>query len=237
MSSTTERGFGARLQRAQDLRNYLQGFSNYNPPRPQEGLALFTPFVASIITANSTETSLQQQYKIAIDSRQAAFRGGENSVMKLLAPIKGAVEAQYGKKSTEAVVINQIIKSMRATKLVKPPEEPGDAAQIKSISTSERSYGSMTQFFNDIISTLQQFIAYNPSNPNITVASLQSTSVLLSQYNSDVAQKVQALKFIRAQRLNLYKDLKDRVQRIKSYVKAEYGTTSTEYNLIKGLQI
>jgi hypothetical protein len=31
--------------------------------------------------------------------------------------------------------------------------------------------------------------------------------------------------------------LQDRVQRIKAYVKSQYGVASTEYNLVKGIKV
>lgn len=83
----------------------------------------------------------------------------------------------------------------------------------------------MTQFFNDIVNTLTQFPAYNPSTDTLKIAALQLTASQLTILNDNVAQKVLQLKSTRASRQNLYSDLKDRVQRIKSYVKSQYGAT------------
>ena len=138
MASTNENTFGARLRRAQDLLNFIQGFTGYNPPRPQEAVAGFTTLVNNIITTNGNESSVQQQFKSAVDSRQLAFKGPNTSVEKILAPIKGAVESQFGKKSTESEAVTAIIKNMRSTKLVKPPADPNAPAQKKAISQSER---------------------------------------------------------------------------------------------------
>ena len=237
MASISENTFGAKLRRAQDLLTFITGFVGYTPPRTQESVASMTTLINSIVTTNSSESSQQENYKVAVDARQAAFSIKNGSVEKLLSPIKGAVEAQYGKKSTEAVVVNAIIKKMRATKLKKAPSDPTKPAQEKAISQSERSYGSMTQFFNDIISNLTQFTAFNPSNNTIKIVALQTISTQLTTLNNAVAQKIQPLKTIRASRLNQYADLKDRAQRVKAYVKAQYGNNSTEYNLIKGLSI
>lgn len=237
MASTSENTFGAKLRRAQDLLTYIPGFAAYAPPRPQESLANLTTLVNAIITNNATESSQQENYKVAVDNRQAAFSKKTGSVDKLLSPIKGAVEAQFGKKSTETTTINAIIKKIRSTKITKEPIDPTKTEQQKTISQSERSYGSITQFFNDIINTLTQFTAFNPSNNTIKIATLQATATQLTTLNNQVAQKVQQLKVTRATRLSQYADLKDRVQRIKSYVKAQYGNNSTEYNLIKGLSI
>ena len=237
MSSTTENLFGARLRRGQDLQTYIAGFTGYTPPRSQESVAGYTTLINSIVTINASESSLQQNYKAAVDARQSAFTKTTASVDKLLAPIRGAVEAQYGKKSTEADAIAAIIKTMRATKLVQLPPDPSTPTVKKTLSQSERSYGSMTQYFNDIINTLTQFTAYNPTNVAIKTATLQTLAAQLTTLNNAVATKIQVLTTARVNRQALYTDLKDRAQRIKSYVKAQYGTTSNEYNLIKGISI
>lgn len=237
MASTSETTFGAKLRNAQELVTYITGFVGYVPPRTQETVASMTTLISSLIATNATEASQQENYKVAVDNRQAAFSKRTGSVDKLLSPIKGAVDAQYGKKSTEATTINAIIKKMRATKLIKVPADPTKPDQATAISQSERSYGSITQSFNDIINTLSQFVGYAPTNNTIKVVTLQATATQLTTLNNAVIQKIQPLKTTRATRQIQYTDLKDRVQRIKSYVKAQYGNSSTEYNMIKGISI
>ena len=237
MVSTSENTFGAKLRKSQDLVTYISGFTKYDPPRQQESVPAMTELISSIIATNASESSQRENYKQAVDSRQTAFSKNTGSVEKLLSPIKGAIESQYGKKSTEASAVNATIKKMRATKLTKAPTDPAKEIQEKTISQSERSYGSMTQFFNDIVNTLTQFPEYDPSSDPIKIAALQETATQLTTLNNNVAQKVQQLTITRTSRQDLYTDLKDRVQRIKSYVKSQYGNNSPEYKLIKGLSI
>jgi hypothetical protein len=237
MGSTSENTFGSTLRRAQDLSTFITGFTGYNPPRPQESAAGMSTLITSVVTINASESSQHANYKAAVDARQAAFTKKTGSVEKLLSPIKGAIEAQYGKKSTEATTINAIIKKMRATKLTKAPVDPTKTEHTNTISQSERSYGSMTQLFNNIVNSLTQFTEYNPTNNALKTAQLQFTATQLTTLNDSVVQNVQLLQTTRSDRQVFYTDLKDRAQRIKSYVKAEYGNTSNEYNLIKGITI
>jgi len=150
-----------------------------------------TTLINTIVATNASESSQHENYKAAVDNRQAAFSKKTGSIEKLLSPIKGAVEAQYGKKTTEAATINAIIKKMRATKLTKAPVDPTNPNQAKSISQSERSYGSMTQFFNDIVNAITQFTAYNPSSASLKIPALQATATQLTTLNNTVAQKTQ----------------------------------------------
>ncbi len=237
MVSKTESSFGAKLRRAQDLLTYLKKFKDYNPPRSQETFAEMSTLINGIIAINATESSQYENYKVSVANRQAAFSKKSGSIEKLLSPIKGAIEAQYGKKSTESISVSAIIKKMRATKLIKIPADPTKQTQEKTLSQSERSYGSITQYFNDIVNTLTQFSDYNPSSATLKVSALQALATQLTTLNDTVAEKVQVLKTTRTSRQTQYLELKDRVQRIKSYVKAQYGNDSNEFKLIKGLSI
>ena len=237
MASTSETTFGAKLRNAQDLVNIIQGFTGYTPPRAQETVASMTTLINSIVTANASTANTMQLYKSAVAARQVAYKGTSTSIEKVLSPIKGAVDAQYGKKSPESASISSAIKAMRSTKLVKLPADPTKETQEKSVSQSERSYGSILQSFNNLISSLQQFTGYNPSNTNLRIATLQATVTQINTLNNTVAQRIQVLKTNQTTRNTLYLDLKERTQRIKSYVKAQYGNNSTEFNLIKGLKI
>ena len=237
MASTSENTFGAKLRNAQDLLNYIQGFTGYAPPRAQESVASMTTLITSIVTANTATANNQQQYKAATAARQAAYNGTNGSIEKILPSIKGAVEAQFGKKAPETESIGAQIKAMRSSKLVKSPTDPTKLTQEKTVSQSERSYGSMVQSFNNIIASLQQFSGYNPSNTTLRITALQAATAQVTTLNNNVAQRTLALKTSKVNRDTLYTDLKDRVQRIKSYVKAQYGVSSNEYKLIKGLKI
>jgi len=237
MVSTTENTFGAKLRRSQDLLTYISGFTSYNPPRTQENVAGMTALINSIVSTNATEAAQRGNYKISTDKRQIAFSKAPGSVEKLLAPIKGAIEAQYGKKSSESEIISAIINKMRTTKITKSPADPTKEKKETTVSQSERSYGSITQMFNDIVNSLTQFTSYNPSNPQLKITNLQATLSQLTSLNNEVAKSTQQLKTTQSSRLKQYADLKDRVQRIKSYVKAQYGTSSNEFNLIKGISV
>lgn len=237
MPSQSESSYGARLRKGQDILQFITNFPGYAPPRPEESITGFDTFLVQISDNNTTETQAQQDYSQNVTLRQKAFLKEDGSVDKLLSPIKGAVEAQYGKSSREAELISAIIKNMRNTKLIKPPIDPTATTAPTAISQSERSYGSLTQYFKDIINTLTQFNSYNPSNPQLTITGLKATATQLDTLNNTVAQKYQALKVARDKRRDIYTELKDRIQRIKSYVKAQYGNNSTEYRTIKSINI
>ena len=233
--ATTENSFGKKLRNAQDIITFVQGFTNYTPPRTQETLVAMQTLLTSVISANATEASTRQQYRAAVDTRTTAFNKGTNSIPKLLVAIRAAVEAQYGKNSPEAGAIHSILRTIRAGKSVPTPSKTEGEEAAQAVSRSQRSYGSQTQLFNNLVNTLNQLPGYNPSNPAIKIAALQTFVTQLTTLNNAVAQKYAALQSARANRMVLYTDLNDRTQRVKAYVKSQYGQVSNEYKLIKGI--
>ncbi len=235
MASISERTFGSRLLKAQDMATYIAGFVGYAPPRPQESVVNFDLLIGEVITANTDETAKETAYTTAVSNRHNAFRTNPNCVYKLLALINGAVSSQYGRKHSKTVQISALIRKLRTGKLIKVPASATAPAYL--LSQSEQSYGSITQAFNDIITTLTVFGDFAPSNVNLQIATLQTFSASLTTLNIVVPETRSKLKTARDKRLALYTELSDRATRIKEYVKSNYGTQSPEYALVKGLKI
>lgn len=234
--STSESGFGPRLRHAQDILSYISGFPGYNPPRAQESAAGFSAFLADLVTINADETAQLNAYTMAVSQRQLSFNGPDG-INKLLAPIVGAVQSQFGKTSIEYKTVANIVRRMRTTKLIRPPVDPAHPEEALAISSSEKSYGSMTHFFNRLKTSLAGFTGYNPSNAGIKLLALDTLAASLTVLSNAVAAALLSLKNARSIRLEAYADLKERVQRIKAYVKAQYGTGSNEFKLIKGIKV
>ena len=249
MTSNSEKTFGARLQNAQFLLTYIQNLVDFNPPQATESSAIFKSFIDEIIVSNTVESELTQNYKAAVSARKDAFRSKGKSLSKLLPLIRGAVVAAYGKKSQQAEAIGLIIGKMQSVKLDAPPALPKNPVlsngQLpvpnktlsQTISVSQQSYGSLTKFFNDLINTLVQFANYNPSNIDLQINNLKAFAQVLNNLNIAVADTYQKLVVERKKRLAMYADLSERVQRIKSYIKSQYGTSSESFGLVKSLTV
>jgi len=233
---TTETSYGARLMRAGDLLNYMKEFPNFNPPRPEENPENFAVFVSTLEKASGTVADLRDRYTITVDARSKEFRTANGSLDKLLAPIRGAVEALYGRKSAEVRVILADINKIRSVKLTKAPADPTNPANEEAVSRSQKSYGSLTTIFGEMIRGLENITGYNPSNEMLTIGALTEKLNRMNTLNGEIATMVVQLKDAVANRVQLFEELKSRVQRIKAYTKAQYGVQSSQYKLIKGLK-
>ena len=96
----------------------------------------------------------------------------------------------------------------------------------------------MTQNFSALIDTLTSFgAAYAPSTDNIKIVKLKALLTQLNDSNEAVTQTYGILKTQQDNRAEQYDKLTTRSSRIKETIKSIYGTSSTEYKLIKGLKI
>ena len=237
MASSSERSFGARLGKGQDIVQYSKGWENYAPPRHNESVEGMETFIQEVIEANRLQTASQQNYNTAVVLRQKHFTKEITSIDKMLSPIRGSVEANFGKKSIEAKYIGTIIKQMRKTKAVKLPANPSSPDEERTMSQSHRSYGSLTKYFQDIVISIVNMPGYVSSNPALTVEGLQQKLAEVKESNNKAASTLQIMKAARHSRTNYYEEMAERVRRIKAYVKSQYGIKSTEYKSISGITI
>lgn len=235
MRANSPKSFGAQLRKAQNLVIYIRDFDGYNPPREQEQLASMTALVNGLVALNDSEAAMKEKYNHAAFLRAKAFRQSGESVEKLLPCIRGAVEAQYGKSSVELTIIAGYIRRMRTSRQHRPVAASGTATEPRAVSRSERSYGAVAGIFRDIISALSQFQDYDPAADPLKMDALRAVSDRLDGMSETIAQAALLLKNVRTARIAQYKELAERVTRIKAYVKAQYGYRSLEARLISQL--
>jgi len=228
--------YRAKMSRANDLLTYISGFENYLPTRPEERIEGMTAFIAQLLEINARVSSTNDSYVALVDDRQDAFDNNEDSLNKLFIQIKAAVDSQYGKASSEADSINRQMALIRGAKVQKPVEDPETEAGEKAYDKVDRSYGAMTQVLNDIIAALTNYVDYETSNERVKLETLKATAAKLTDFNAGIARKKQEIRSVTQERIALFDELRARSQRIKSYVKGQYGMNSNEYILIKGLK-
>lgn len=234
MASNSEQTFGARLQNAEKILTHLQAFAGYAPPNADLSAANLDTILQGIKSQNTSAAGDVQTYSAAVDTRQRLFQKDSDSLNKILSPLGAAVRASFGKTSKEVADVTSLVNKIRGEKVKKSSKEP----DAEFVSQSEKSFGSMTQNFSDLITILEKYgTAYSPANTKIQFATLKDKLTDLNKANTNVAAAYGKLKETRDDRTDLYKKLKDLVQRIKDAVKSQYGNNSTEYNLIKGLKV
>lgn len=234
MASVSESSFGNRLNNAQTLATHLQSIANYSELNSELSIANLNSKVQELLVTNAEIAVKAQTYSASVDAKQKIFTKDSNSIAKIVTPVIANVRSIYGKNATETQNINNLITKIRGIKVAR-----STTVEItETVSQSERSYGTMLQTFSDLISTLTIFGAnYAPTNDELSVIKLTQKRDLATQINIKSIEELGALKIARESRTIKYEQLSQLCQRLKETVKAQYGTQSVEYKLVKGLKI
>lgn len=233
MASRSERTFGSRIANAATLATQLSEFTAYAAVRPEDSIANFKTLIADIKTMNVQVATKRADYSNAVESRQGAFTKNPDALSKILTLVAAQVRAKFGKKSKEAKDMAAMIKKINGNKTRKTKKQD----QSDYVSTSARSYGSRTTYFSDILSTLIQYGSdYAPVNDKIKIGALSDLLLQLNALNVAVSDTWALLKPAIDQRHSLYDELTDRAMHIKDGVKTQYGSSSSEFKLVKGLK-
>ena len=234
MSTQSEATHGSKLNNAETLLTHLNSFADYQPGIEEIKPAFLATLIADAKVNNQAVAANQQAYSAKVEYRQQLFKKDKDSLLALLSPIGAAVRFNLNKNSKAAKDISKMIAKIRGIKPAKDKKDPKD----EQVSQSHRSYGSITQYFADLVTTLVSLKdEYKPSNPSTTVNNLNDKLQQATQSNNSVAKVYGKLKESRDDRGVQYHKLTDNTQRIKDAVKSQYLLGSTEYNLIKGLKI
>ncbi|MCS7078208.1 MAG: hypothetical protein NZ455_15960 [Bacteroidia bacterium] len=226
----TNNTFEAKYERAQLLLNYISSFPEYQPPRQWESITDVSNLLNTIAEVNAKELKLRTQYSELASMRQKAFRTAPDSLQKTVTLVLNAIKAQYGNRSKEYDTINAIAKTTRAIHRKEGQEK-----------ITELSYNSLIESFRSMIDEIQKFsVLYNPTVEQVTIEELTKKLNQLIELHTEVETVLEKLNEVKAQRQELYNGkngLSERIKRIKSYIKVQYGVNSPEYEAIKSIKV
>jgi len=232
MASISQASFAARIGRAQQLYQYINSFTGYTTDVPELMPAPFNDLITSLLAVQSEHTTTHHDFAEAAKNRREFFTKSQNSISKKLTLVNAYVRAKKGNTSQQYIDVNTLVKKIRGEK----PTKVTINSVVTTISNSERSYGSQVQNLTNVVSLLEQYgTDYNPTNPNISLANLQTIKDQATALNNDAAVKFAAYLPKIAARVSTFKQLNETAIRIKGMVKSQFGNNSIEYNLVKGL--
>lgn len=225
--------FAERLRRSQDLYKILEGFEAFTPPREEENLSGFQSFINQLSVSNQNVTSKVQDYRNWTNSRHETFFAGINAIKQMFYSISSVVASQYGYRSNEAALVNTFVNAIRYTRVTKASAEGENKEDQKSYTLGKQSYATLTKGFHDLVTLISGFESYKPGHDEFTLENLKLILTKLNLLNDTVVQKYSDMQDAKRERREIYDELKDRVKRIKSYVRSKYGTKSPEYGKIR----
>lgn len=236
----TNFSFASRLRAAQDTLTVLKSREDYIPLRQTESKEGFENLINAVIDANTSIINLEKEKKLLVKDRSDHFYTGSESVMNIISTLKTNVKYQFGKNSGQLELLNEIaarMKSVRVEITETPGSEPesgtGQNAKTRTVKSGEKTFASLTKIFNDFVTTIASYGGFSPANELFRIENLNSLSAKLTKFNDDIELKLLEIRTGKQNRLELYKELKDREARIKLSVKAQYGANSSIYMQIR----
>ncbi len=246
MKTSASQTVGNTLDRARQLVSYIGGFKDYQPPRNAENPQEMQKLLGEIITAAAEEAAMFARLQEVVNSRVELIKGSNGSLLHLIPRIRAAVESQYGKSSVQAKTIGLLARKIQPYKKngETPPESTGDTEPAGGVnepavprSRSTRSFGTIGKTFLDVISSVKEFGDYKPGIPSLDIPQLELKAAGIDQSIQNVNTSKQLIADARNKLQSTLTDLRDRTRRIKACVKAQYGSTSEEYLMIRSIRI
>ncbi|CAL2092904.1 conserved protein of unknown function [Tenacibaculum sp. 190524A02b] len=236
MTSTSQKSYASRLGNAKKMATIVATFTDYQPPVPNASVENLQQTITNIEQIQEEYNTATLSYTLVTNERKKIFSDNEDALEKRLAPIRGFIEALKGKESVELKQVGTVIKKIRGKANPKPVSDTESETTV--ISQVERTYASRITNFKIIIDLLTSLgEAYTPPNELITVTALNELAIKAAQSTVEVDKALSLLKPIIEARQTNFENLKNQVQTIKNFVKAQYGLTSNEYKQIKGLAV
>lgn len=239
-NSVSETGHAKNVANFQELISHCTAFGTaYNPSKTQLQLtalnALFSTAgseITKVATAKSTfDTSTSQRQTAFAPLKQLCTR-----IFNFLSAMEPSALI-----IADARTINNKLQGRRSKPIPKtPPTEQGESPAPKHISVSRQSYDMLIANFAEFISFLSIIPSYKPNETELQITSLNTFLESLKTANLNLITAEVKYNNARSSRDKiLYMEdsgLIDIALSVKKYVKAIFGTTSTEYKQIAGLQ-
>lgn len=237
MASTTETGHAKNIDNAELLNTTIATFgTKYNPSNPA---IVPTAMQAKTTAARKTVNDVSQaqaSFFQAAAAREEAFEQLLPTATRIGNTLKASTTSE--KIDANATTIIRKLRGTRAKPLPKPkPAAEGETAvKVKTASVSHKSYDSLVDSLDELLSLLAATPEYTPNEPELKLDAVKAYATELRAKNNAVNAALAALDAARNTRnRELYepdKGLVDLCLDAKLYVKALFGQSSPEYKSV-----
>jgi hypothetical protein len=233
MFSKSERSFGSRIEKAKKLKTLISGFTNYQPETGEFSIDDLQQSIEIAENLNPQVATALFNYRQVVAQRREIYTKSPLSIKKIITPVNAFFRAKFGKTSSNYLTTKSLVAKIRGVKLKSQAK-----VDEETHSVSQQSYGSILLNFQNLINDIEALeLVYNPVNVSIKLDKLIDLKILAQKSNDDVTEAFGILTPKQDQRLAAFKTLSEKAQRIKDYVQSQYGINSSEYKLVKGLNI
>jgi len=239
MASKSETGHTKNVANLKTLNTYLASLgAKYNPSKKAIQLTALQQLHKD---ADNSLTAIQNAfpaYYAAVDLQEAAFAPLDKLVTRLVRAYKSAIENPA--EAQTVISLQKLISgSGGSKKKPNPEEEPADGKD--PISDSKRSYDNRHANFQSLIKTMAANTSYQPNEPELQIATLQTYADKLKANTEAVDAvstpiingRIARNKILYAGKTGL---IPDTINAVKNYIISVFGANSPEIRHINTLQ-
>jgi hypothetical protein len=245
MSSTSETGHAKNVANFENLVSFTIGYGlTYNPSKA----ALKVPQLQTQLTSNKTNiasvTSASVAFNNAVNARMIAFEG----LKKLSTRLVNALDATAASPQVvkDLKTLNAKVQGSKLTKAdsgkisqqIDPNAPVTDT--LKTISSSQQSYSSLTEHLATIIAILSTEPTYLPNETDLKVVTLNAQLTGLKNASTSVINAYTTVSNSRIARdLSLYNPTNGLCQTakdVKMYIKSLFGASSLQYKQVESIE-
>lgn len=241
MTKTSENAHSTNVANFETLVSAVSNLgASYNPAKDSLKLPALQSLLGIAKRTSLTHQQALTAYEVAVDAREMAFQ----PTGKLFTRVNNTLKASDSsmKNDETAQTIFRKLQGRRASAKLTDEEKAAlqaEGKEVNQISASHMGYVSQVENLSRLITLLQAIPAYNPNEEDLKITALQALLTDLQAKNTDVTNTSIQLGSTRAARNEvLYKPLVglvDIATDVKTYIKAAFGTSSTQYKQISKL--
>jgi len=232
MASVSEQTFGQKYTKACAILEHLKAISGYQPANPTIAIPALQTFLDEVDEANNQVASQLVSLQSARAERLELYNG-DDGLLKRARSIRDYLGSSTpkGKKLDHYIRVQRIVQQMtnyHPPKKITQPVVP-DADKERTISTSERSFGSLIRAGKDILERIVKVGNYAPINIDLSVANFGLLVEKIESKNNEVASVLTSYTEAISKRMEIYEELNSRIQQIKLALASQYGKDAYEY--------
>ncbi len=241
MKSTTETGHVKNVQHFEDLVTICEGYgSAFQPSNADIQLLALRELVSKSKEALVDANQKLLEYSVKVGQRHEKYK----DLKKLATRLVNALAASNAtEKSIEnAKAIQKKIQGARGTAIAEPTltANQTDEATVRTRSTSQQSFGHLSEHFSRLILLLKTETSYSPNELDLQVATLDTLLIDMEASNAEVMRAANDLSNSRIRRNEwLYTSdasLYHCAGEVKKYLRSLYGAASSQYKQVSGIR-
>lgn len=239
MKKQFETGHVKNAENFSKLITEVSGFgATYNPSASDLQLAQLQAKDAAVQAAMANVSVKEGLWKAKINDRQTAYQKMATLASRCVGV--AASDDLNAKIIKDLRAVQKKITGKRSEKLPDEPQ-PSAAPAAKTVSAAQTSFDKRKDHFSKLIGLLQTVSTYTPTEPDLSIAALNTYLAGLSATTDNVNSTSKDLYKARKDRnIELYKEKTGAVDialRVKEYVKGMLpaGASSAEYKRVKAI--